>query len=273
MGAYNDDVLFIHIPKTGGTSAKRYMAEVLPDLKWPRTATWFMLADGADKVTAEHHEKARATVEGSRLPIGHVPLKDLQRFTGRAPESWDRIIAILRNPFEQQVSQWWFWHTRYAEGDHHPSDIVAGMHSRFGSWLRDPYADYHRWYELQQFEDDEPMKTKPEADPAPRGYYRWWLEVDGEIPPNVVTLKMEEMATTLPAALAPYCDGVMPEVPHVNAGSSILWRKALEAGVRVQPDGEMTGLEYLHDTLALMHRKFVWTFSELQYWPPLEISV
>ena len=72
MGAYTDDVLFIHIPKCGGTAVKRYMLDHLQDVRWPRTDTWFWKERGLIErdPTPEDEQAANESVQRSRLPIG-----------------------------------------------------------------------------------------------------------------------------------------------------------------------------------------------------------
>jgi hypothetical protein len=93
VGCYNDDVLFVHIPKCGGTAVKAYMAENLPGVKWPRPATWFMARDGRLEVTEADRKAAHQSTLDASLPIGHVPLRDIPRFTGRPLDSWYKIIV------------------------------------------------------------------------------------------------------------------------------------------------------------------------------------
>jgi len=207
MGAYNDDVLFIHIPKTGGTAFKHYMAEHLPDVKWP-------------------NPDDEESLEVSGLPIGHIPLRDIPAFTGRSLDSWDRIVGIVRDPYQQQVSQWWFWHRRYAEGDTHPHSVYAGMHPRIHSWLLDPFCDFHTWYEHRFHPSSELVQRPPSAVTNYEGwggYYQYWLSVDGGMPANLTVIKQEELDHAGPLALAPYMDGTPPPMPHINRGGAIDW--------------------------------------------------
>lgn len=246
MGAYNDDVLFIHIPKTGGTSFKDYMAANLPGMKIPdpRDDDWN---------------------QTSKLPIGHVPLRDIEAFTGRPLDSWDRIIGIIRNPYRQQVSQWWFWHKRYAEGDQHPNSVHAAMHPRIHTWLLEPECDFHIWYE-QRFHADSPLVKKPPSAVTGYegwgGYYKYWLTVDEEFPPNLHILKMEELDTTGPAALAPYIEGTPPPMIRTNVGERIDWKMVLASN----------GKAAANVTMEIIESKFRWCFETGQY-PVLRVDI
>jgi len=196
MGMYNDDLLFIHIPKTGGWSCKTYLKQNCPGMLGP---------DDPD----------------SRLPIGHVRLQDIERFTGRKPESFKQIIAVVRNPYEQQLSQWMFWRDRYARGQRHIHDIVAAASPTLTAFLQQPNCDFHCWYlqhhgfepgmtpaEQQQVRDTE----IPNLDGQNRykdfgGMFLFWITVDGEIPGNVEILRCEDLSTAFPAAVSEFMDG------------------------------------------------------------------
>jgi len=243
MGAYNDDVLFIHIPKTGGTSVKRYMAEYLPGTLWP---------DPRDP----------AMVEASRLPIGHVRLTDIERFTGRPLDSWKLILAVLRDPYEQQVSQWMFWRERYARGSTHIHDTVAAMYSQLTGWLEDPRCDFHVWYRQYVGYPDLISQQTLAAQPAPEGqnryadfggYYRFWLEVDGQIPANVTTIDMHQIDEQVPKLLSPFAG---------LSGGSL---RALPERKNPSYHNSDVSVYYTSRAARLVENKFAWTFAQKKY--------
>ena len=244
MGAYTDDVLFIHIPKCGGTACKEYMQTHLEDVKWPRPASWFAAREGRLEPNPMDRHLAKKSVEESRLPIGHVPLRDVPKFTGRPVDSWERIIATIRNPYVQQASQWLFWRHRYATGQEHVHDLVAASHPRLDTAVKDPNFDFHLWYELQLIEG---VPQKREALPyeAYGGFYPYWLAVDGAIPENVLILRQEELGHQFPLALAPYMDGAPPDLHQANVGVS------------------NNHMQYYNVTSALdaVEKKFRWSFE------------
>lgn len=206
MGAYNKDVMFIHIPKCGGWSCKHYMVGHLADVLLPQ-------------------------MPEAKMPIGHIRLQDIERFTGRAPDSFQRIIAVVRNPYEQQLSQWQFWRDRYAKGDiKHPHNIVAATYARLTEFLQDSMCDFHVWYE--QHYGFKPGQTTQEQDIARAvltlapdgqnryenfgGMFRYWLTVDGEIPDNVHIVRQEELDTAFPEAIKPFTDKELGPMPRLN---------------------------------------------------------
>lgn len=256
MGCYTDDVLFIHIPKCGGTACKFYMAQHLEGLKWPRTEHHFAELAGraVTDVKPEDIAAAKESVEESGLPIGHIPLRDIEKYTGRSPDSWERIIGVIRNPYEHQVSQWWFWRERYAMGHHHPHDVNAAQHPRIDTWLETELADFHIWYE-QRFHPDEPFIKKPPtaqngfADWG--GYFPYWLAVDGVIPDNVMILRQEELSHQFPLALAPWIDGPPPELGVRNQTAHASWEQYYNSA----------------RALEIVHQKFRWTFYQAKAYP------
>lgn len=259
MGAYNDDVLFIHIPKCGGTAAKEYMFRHLPDVKWPRTASWFARQAGRKDVTGADQARSDRAITDSKLPIGHVPLRDIVDFTGRPADSWERIIAVIRNPYEHQLSQWWFWRERYAKGDNHVHDMHAAAHPRLDSWLDTVDCDFYIWYE-HSFHPGSELVRRP---PSPAtdyanwgGYFPYWFAINGKIPPNLVVLRQESLEHQFPLALAPWMDGVPPPMPRANETGHGPWR------------------EYYHKarSLEIVNAKFQWTFDNAKAYQKWEAS-
>lgn len=260
MGCFNDDVLFVHIPKCGGWSCKTYMQQNLPGVLMPKD-------------------------EGCNLPIGHVRLADIERFTGRPPSSWKLIVAVVRNPYEQQVSQFSFWATRYLNGSRHIHDIVTGKYVLwptvikdvaesggrldgvvwypnqidFTGWVMDPMSDFHVWYQQHigyrpgmTLEEQERARLTSMLSPVGRnryqdfgGVYRFWLEVGGEIPDNVSVICQERLDTDFPAALAPYVEGT--SVPMTTQNTS--------------PHGADTMAYYTPEAARVVEDKFQWAFE------------
>ena len=235
MGAYNNDVLFIHIPKCGGWSCKQYMMEYLPDVLYPDT-------------------KREDAVADSKLPIGHVPLKDIEQYTGRTPDSFQRIIAVVRNPYEQQLSQWQFWRNRYAKGHRHDHDIWAASCPDMTLWLQGKMCDFHLWYEYRFHPgDDFQRKAGPEGGYEDfGGYYHYWLEVDGVVPSNVGLCRFENLEAEFKAAVAPFADKELGTFPHANAArydSRDKWWHYY----RHEKQPEVA--------IELVEQKFAWTFD------------
>lgn len=234
MGAYNDEFLFIHIPKCAGTSIREWLKRHLPNV-----------TDFRD--------------DGSGLPIGHIPLRDIERFTGRSPSSFSKIIAIVRNPYTHQISQWLFWRERRAQGGMHLHDRVAASHATLTDFLCDARCDFHVWYESQYGSSDDGGERLRRAAamvnryPHFGGYYPYWLTVDGEFPDNLTVMRMEQLADTWHQELRPYVTGDMEPLPIVNAG-----RQSIHT-----PQDAIFYLSPL--AIEIINDKFEWAFETKLY--------
>lgn len=226
MGCYNDNLLFIHIPKCAGWSVKTYLKEHVPGMLMPDD-------------------------EESKLPIGHVRLADIEHYTGRSPKSFKRIFAVIRNPYEQQVSQMCFWATRYIQGQRHVHDVATARHLRLPlisqdivgcaldmgirftwqpehldveSFVRDPECDFHVWYQQHQAIGPEPAAENENAYSAFGGFYHYWLAIDGEIPRNLALIRQENLDKMLPKFVfdhiaKPYDPRELPPISNLNSSS------------------------------------------------------
>lgn len=263
MAVFNDSLLFIHIPKTAGTAVKFWLLKHLPDAKG-------------------QHPEAPETSRDFGYPIGHIPLRQIvdppaawvSRWGAvpRPAESFTKILAIVRDPYEQQASQYWFWLQRGREwlgahgldesharemavrGKMHPHDYGAVRAAAdeggdavrgFRLWLTRPrLCDFHIWYEAHY----DPNRGRWREDTGIEfDHYRTWLLVGGEIPPNVVIVKMEELATAWQPLLAEFVPNP-PPLPVVNS----------HAAGR-PPVDEL----YTPEAARLVEQKFPWTFETL----------
>lgn len=236
MGCYNQDILFIHIPKCGGWSCKLYLRDNVPGILMPDDPR-------------------------SKLPIGHVRLADIERFTGRTPDSFKLILAVVRDPYEREISQACFWATRYLQGARHIHDVVTWQHVRqdgrvmpdlvqaaltgerftwgpghidMEGFILDRRTQFHVWYEQHVSPGPPPETGKQYEDFG--GFYHYWLEADGVIPANVRVVRQEELATEFPALVEPYLRNWQAEpMKHLNSsahiGHPLLWYTGLACEV------------------------------------------
>ena len=241
MGCYTDDFLFVHIPKTGGTAVKAALWEQVPGMKGQRPAF-----PGSG-------EAERGKDPNDPFPIGHMRLRDVETILGRPWGSFKQVVAVIRNPYVQQVSQWLFWLDRYHRGGRHLHDLAAAGYATIHGFLEDPRCDFHRWYSEEfRLGDTRFVPTNDYKDFG--GTYLWWLEgSDGKIPSNLVLLRQEQLAGDF-ARWSRESFGRPLEVPPMNVGG---WDHDKLLEYLVHPDRP-------HETmraLDLIEAKFRWAFG------------
>lgn len=202
MAVWNDDVLFVHIPKTAGMSVRAYVR------------------DNSPKDTAYQ-------VSGREGLVDHVPIRDIPLWTERAIDSFKLIVAVVRDPYEQQLSQWWHWRDGYARGGRTLVEYTAAIRPDLASWLLEPYAEYSTWYEAHLkplHMGNRPASHAQHLEQVTQavrayGYYEYWLTTgaDRELPPNLLIIPFDDVAWRVPQALAPYMrDDAATELDHRN---------------------------------------------------------
>jgi hypothetical protein len=228
MAVFSDDLLLIHVPKCAGQFAKRYLKRHVPGMNGPEDLDF-------------------------PFPIGHIPLRDIEAFTGRPLDSWAKVVAIVRNPYEQQLSQYLFWLSRYEKGGRHEHDVYTHRVTQralkrgvppLEEWLSHPGCDFHVWY--QEAIGSKVKSTAKQAGYLDFGsYYRFWVEVDGEIPPNVELVRYERLNEDFPRAVAEFAGGVHDPGEPTNVG----------------PAREPTRSYYSLPAMELVERKFTYAFE------------
>ena len=94
---FNDDLLFLHVPKTGGMSVTRYLLETLPK---PLAITHPV--DDPDL-----HKQEITHLDGAR----HESLaeaRDMLAALGRDIREFQMVLVGMRNPYDQEVSRYAF---------------------------------------------------------------------------------------------------------------------------------------------------------------------
>ena len=116
-------------------------------------------------------------------------------------------------------------------------------------FVTDPACDFHIRYERNVVKRHAPDGDMPDSYAAYGGFYRYWLDVDGEMPPNLVAIEQNSMSTTLPKVLTEALDlsEELPPVPILNRS------------VHAPAPGF-----YTPASAAVVESKFAWAF-ENQY--------
>lgn len=102
---FNRDLLFLHVPKTGGIAVTKKLLEILPK------PIYYALPDGP-KDKAHNPPEIIATV-GRR----HGNLQQAQEWLGeygKTLASFKKIIAGMRNPYAMEVSRYFYLRLGYA---------------------------------------------------------------------------------------------------------------------------------------------------------------
>lgn len=208
MAVYTEDrtVGFVHVPKCAGWSVKLWMHRALGS----------RLVVPAETHGTEDWEGAKLRGD---MPKGHLRLAEWEDRMGVAPEDFETIVVVTRDPYEHALSQWLYWRELWSEGRlRMVQHRVAMQYARFEDWVLDPRSEYHVCYDYHDHD-----RPRYRGDDAPGyadygGYWLYWAGLGGEIPDNVLTVDLSEV-DTLPEVLSEYVESDV-EMPRLNAGSA-----------------------------------------------------
>jgi hypothetical protein len=159
------DLLFVHVPKTGGASVSKYLLKVLPKpVYWTHPEAGETPSNpGVVHIRGVAHEsleEARDVIQEYGYDIAEIPL----------------ILAVLRNPYSLEVS-------RYA-------------------YLKKGYIwDRGNNQELALYEDFESFAIKSTDHGGPGMSLQTYFLLDGRMPENLRVIKMENLAEGVKEAL------------------------------------------------------------------------
>ena len=190
--AADGKIAFVHVPKTAGWSVKQWLCQC------------FDMDD----------TNPQALLRSQGFPIGHVRLTECPTHLQRPLDSFETIIAIIRDPYERELSQWKFWWERRARGGTHVHDVVAGQYNNLTDFLRDPRSQFHVWY--RQHHERPPVEQRLQYRDV-GGFYRYFLE---PFPDNLSIIRLEDMQRDLPPLVEPFMDKPVPPIPSTNESAS-----------------------------------------------------
>lgn len=186
----SQDMVFIHIAKTGGMSCADFLLKHLR----PPLYNCFIPAIKKPKITSL---PGVTTV----TDLGrHIPLREaaphVQRLTGKSIREVDKILAIIRHPFTLEYS--YFRHLQRPfiakQRQKGSPELVKLAQGDFKTFVKE--AGYLR-------------PGSPQED---------YFLIDGERPDNLQLIRFEELSSTFPAAVKDYlvarCES---EFPALNA--------------------------------------------------------
>lgn len=191
------EFLFIHIPKTGGTSCTDYLCQTL---RGP------VYCSSIKYLHAEKHFEATLFPGYSHETLNEIHSKkhDIEEATGIDATAIRDVFAVIRNPYALELSNYNFFRNGKKNLLKGPAFQVPHVQEKVelaqGSF---PEFITRSGY----FRDDlEGQKLRTED----------YITLNGKVPDYLTILKAEELSTTFPAVTAPYRDREDVPFPHTN---------------------------------------------------------
>ena len=165
---FNQDLLFLHVPKTGGMAVTQKLLGILPK------PIYYALPEGAKNKV--HNPPKIIAVVGKRhgnLQQAQDWLKDYDR----SLHSFKKIVATIRNPYAMEVSRYFYLRLN-RPWDRGKAQTIA-LNSDFETFaLESPYFGR----KLSRVED--------------------YFLIDGKMPENMAIIKQEQLDEDLNRVLA-----------------------------------------------------------------------
>lgn len=214
---YNRKILFIHIGKTGGTSAANYLCKTLDG------PVFNVIPEGDKPVKSIGHE---TTLKGRR----HATLaeaKDFLKGHKIGIKSFDKIIAVIRNPYLLEISLFNYYTKLYKSGainlDKAPRRKKAIENGVFDAFVKEKF--YHR-NNLN---------------------IRKYITIDDKVPDNVSLIRFEELQEEFIEIGKKYGNG-NTDFPYLNKS------KKGDIKEHITPELEL-----------IIYRKYKWVFQVGNY--------
>jgi len=193
MICYNKDILFLHIPKCGGLAITEYLQRTIPN------------------------------ITNNRLQYRHLSLNQFVMTAQVSPLLFQKIIAVVRNPYDREVSQYTFWREEYDRGKRGPEFELAHNKS-FAEFIADPVSNFGCQGNYG------------------KGVYWYWMNFNKEILPNLDVVKLDDL-TQLEAVVQPF-QLLRGSIDKTNTSNHKPWEEY-----------------YDDDSKKIVQEKFKWTFE------------
>lgn len=177
---FSQDLLFLHVPKTAGMSVSRCLLEVLP-------RPVYYSADRFDNIPADAGVHRIQGIRHETL----AEARDMVRLHGFELAAFPVILAVLRNPYEIEVSRYKYMQYSYA-------------------WLSGPIRELAMNEDFATFALNSPYhagKSRP---------LESYFLLEGKVLPNLKILRYENLVGDLQDALRRLGIERIPELPHEN---------------------------------------------------------
>lgn len=211
---FNDKLLFIHIGKTGGISAETFLCSALE-------APIFNVKHRVDDVPL-----GLETNLAGRRHATLAEARDFLRDRGRTLDSFTEIVAVLRNPYDLEVSLF----NHYRKELRKRPDMARRAPKRMDIVRRGAFAEF----------------VEADFHHRPGVAVADYVHVDGVLPPNLRLLRFESLESDFRSLRSV----ANPEAvfPHRNASSG------------------STAAELLTPSLeSRIQKKYAWVFEEGRY--------
>lgn len=188
---FSEKLLFLHVQKTGGLSVTEFLVDVLPKPVWyqSRHPQAPLTRDGVHHITGNPHA---GLAEAARLVQRH----------GFALERFPRILAVLRNPYEIEVSNY----------EHVRQPNERGItHNRQGIAVALPFDEYIH-------------ATLSDKAKIRRRSFEDMFFLDGAVPDNMRIVNFEHLADGIKRQLREIGIETDKELPWRHRGTYGDWR-------------------------------------------------
>ena len=174
----NDQVLFLHAPKTAGMSITHFLRTHLPGPVYVTAPQGHEDSDDGVKIVPGIRHEWLHKAEETLAPLG------------RNLASFKRIISVLRNPYDLEVSR--FFYLRLG----HPYDKGYAQAIALS-------GDFEEFSEKAPYIGNNPSNIEA------------WYVMDGRLLPNLRLIRFEALESGLRSALSGFINHEL-ELPKIN---------------------------------------------------------
>lgn len=172
----NKDIMFIHVPKTGGMALSERLLQILP------RPVYYSVPDGHSNT-----EDTSITYIGGKRHENLREARDIVERLGMGLDSFKKIIAAVRNPYDMEVSRYFYLRNG------HPWDRGTAQNLALGGNFEEFACEsLYMGRETSEIED--------------------FFLLDGVMPDNITILRYENLQEDF--------EGVLPEI-DINADGSL----------------------------------------------------